>query len=77
MDFQLSKSTLMPVSSVQLPGEIGSIPIAILVMVVVVVLYYFLVFSKTGGGGVGDTNNVSEGSALQIFVWLLLSNKRY
>lgn len=71
MDFQLSRSTLMPASSIQLPGEIGSIPIAILVMTIVIVLYYFLVFTNTGGGGIGDTNNITDVSALQVLVWLI------
>ena len=68
MDFQLSRSLQMPVSSFQLPGELGSVPIALLVGVITIILYYMLVFRH---GGIGDAAQINEASGLQILVWLI------
>lgn len=57
----------MPVTSFQLPGELGSVPAALLVAVITIILYYMLVFRH----GDGDLSQISEASGLQIFLWLL------
>jgi len=55
-------------SSFELPGELGSMPVAIFIGVVVIILYYILVFSK--GGGIA-ANGAGEASVIQMMVWLL------